>query len=499
MQPLELPLPEHLAGAEAEVQLGTNKSEAFADDTNVTCKQDRNCVLALKNILINFSRISGLQCNLEKTCIMFIGPRNEAEIAAISQLGFTIVNSLKVLGCLVKSDGINEETNFDTVIGKINQSAALWSRFNLSIKGRIAISKIMFVSHITYLGAILTPTPGQIKRMEDIIVNFVLRGTPFARDRLYAHPEKGGLGLVQIEHMLTSLKCSWLERILRDGVNDTWRGDLIVIGGHCFQNLREDSVHEFTNPLLQNIVQSYWIMALAWWKLNNNFMMAPLLRNPIFTRGRNPAGGFDNRAIDSTVVGQQQYMELEEKWLRCKYNDFVENGIIVPLATAQQRTGIQFTVNAYFNIVRAVNHAKVRYGKARTNNGTCLHISRILLRGTKGSKKYRRALSGDQKVTGLNISATYFTLIGVTQPDAAEGAALLGLWAKSYWPKEISTFLFQLYNNSLAVGARLSNRYQRDPDRIVDERCVFCRNEGYNIPMRETFMHLFYDCFMVKN
>ena len=46
MQPLELPLPEHLAGAEAEVQLGTNKSEAFADDTNVTCKQDRNCVLA---------------------------------------------------------------------------------------------------------------------------------------------------------------------------------------------------------------------------------------------------------------------------------------------------------------------------------------------------------------------------------------------------------------------------------------------------------------------
>ena len=191
-------------------------------------------------------------------------------------------------------------------------------------------------------------------------------------------------------------------------------------------------------------------------------------------------------------------MELEEKWLRCKYNDFVENGIIVPLATAQQRTGIQFTVNAYFNIVRAVNHAKVRYGKARTNNGTCLHISRILLRGTKGSKKYRRALSGDQKVTGLNISATFFTLIGVTQPDAAEGAALLGLWAKSYWPKEISTFLFQLYNNSLAVGARLSNRYQRDPDRIVDERCVFCRNDGNNVPMRETFMYLFYDCFMVK-
>ena len=115
-------------------------------------------------------------------------------------------------------------------------------------------------------------------------------------------------------------------------------------------------------------------------------------------------------------------------------------------------------VNAFFNIVHAVNHAKIRYGKARINNGTCLHISRILLRGTKGSKKYRRALSGDQKVTGLNITATFFTLIGIGQPDAVTGAALLVLWAKSYWPKEISTFLFQFYNNSLAVGARLSNQ-----------------------------------------
>ena len=80
----------------------------------------------------------------------------------------------KILGCLVDSDGISGEANFDSVLGKINQSAALWSRFNLSIKGRIAISKTMFISQATYLGAVLVPTPSQLQQMEEKIVSFVL-------------------------------------------------------------------------------------------------------------------------------------------------------------------------------------------------------------------------------------------------------------------------------------------------------------------------------------
>ena len=42
--------------------------------------------------LRNFSVISGLKCNLEKTCIMFIGPRDPVESPLIEELGFTLLS-----------------------------------------------------------------------------------------------------------------------------------------------------------------------------------------------------------------------------------------------------------------------------------------------------------------------------------------------------------------------------------------------------------------------
>ena len=62
-----------------EVVNGSDKTEAFADDTNVTAKQKASVLTGLKDILTEFAVISGLACNLEKTCIMKIGPTNQDE------------------------------------------------------------------------------------------------------------------------------------------------------------------------------------------------------------------------------------------------------------------------------------------------------------------------------------------------------------------------------------------------------------------------------------
>jgi len=97
-KPVDRPLPEFFAGKKVseDVLHASEKAEAFADDTNVTCKQKLASLRTLKNILINFGHISGLMCNLEKTCIMFIGPRDPVEAPLIEGLGFTVVNRIKV-------------------------------------------------------------------------------------------------------------------------------------------------------------------------------------------------------------------------------------------------------------------------------------------------------------------------------------------------------------------------------------------------------------------
>jgi len=51
-------------------------------------------LLALKNILEQFSRISGLVCNIEKTCLLRLGTVTGAVDPQILELRFTFVDSL---------------------------------------------------------------------------------------------------------------------------------------------------------------------------------------------------------------------------------------------------------------------------------------------------------------------------------------------------------------------------------------------------------------------
>ena len=117
-----------------------------------------------------------------KTCIMFIGPRDPAEAPLIEAMGFSIVKKIKILGVWVDSEGRNLNHNFKLASDKIRGQIILWSQFNLSMIGRIAISKTYLISQITYIGAILTPDADQLDEIQQLINNFVLRNMPLAKD-----------------------------------------------------------------------------------------------------------------------------------------------------------------------------------------------------------------------------------------------------------------------------------------------------------------------------
>ena len=95
----------------------------------------------------------------------------------------------------------------------------------------------------------------------------------------------------------------------------------------------------------------------------------------------------------------------------------------------------------------------------------------------------------------MNLIRTFCNLINQIPPtDEKKAIQYLGLWNKSFWPVRISNFLYQLFSNSLPVAARLGNRYKNDPLQTIDERCGWCSRDGYNVPERETFNHIYFDC-----
>jgi hypothetical protein len=96
-----LPVPSSpLYSTEPPVSKFAKKVFTFADDCNVLCKLEEESFARIKTVLEDFAKISGLECNLEKTNVLVIGEQIE-DVNAITNHGFVQKNSLKILGMSV--------------------------------------------------------------------------------------------------------------------------------------------------------------------------------------------------------------------------------------------------------------------------------------------------------------------------------------------------------------------------------------------------------------
>ena len=222
--------------------------------------------------MTDFERISGLKCNIDKTCVMFIGPIDPVEAPQIEEMGFRIVNKIKILGFSVSREGIVEDNNFASATDNIRKLIAQWTQYNLTLIGWISISKTFLISQLTYLGAVLTPKDDCLLTIKQLIENYVIGKMPLAKDRIYRKPDTGGLGLIDIGQLLDSLKCSWFLRIQLDGVNDNWR---LRLYRKCFFNplcFRPEHLDIEERPLEYAIGMSFWRFLQAFWNSNHNHL-----------------------------------------------------------------------------------------------------------------------------------------------------------------------------------------------------------------------------------
>jgi hypothetical protein len=84
------------------VSTHSNKVFTFADDCNVLCARDPMTLSRLKVVLLEFEQLSGLECNLDKTHILVVGP-DPGNYEEITELGFGIKKSLTVLGMKISN------------------------------------------------------------------------------------------------------------------------------------------------------------------------------------------------------------------------------------------------------------------------------------------------------------------------------------------------------------------------------------------------------------
>jgi exonuclease III len=104
----------------------TDKAEGFADDSTALILADQRSISFLEKSLVDFSEISGLSCNFEKSSITFIGdaPANLAT-------KFTVSDNFTLLGMTIDRNLECLQDNFLKTLKKIVSTINFWQRFDL--------------------------------------------------------------------------------------------------------------------------------------------------------------------------------------------------------------------------------------------------------------------------------------------------------------------------------------------------------------------------------
>ena len=145
---------------------------SYADDVSLLVNGKPENIVNVKNILDEFGKLSGLMINVEKTQILPINVSpNFAEY--IAETGFSIVKKLTILGLDITENFHSEETNFNKLMVKIRGMSLFWTKFKLSIVGRINIAKTYLLSQIRFFAPVIPFSKTQLQTLRNEIGSFV--------------------------------------------------------------------------------------------------------------------------------------------------------------------------------------------------------------------------------------------------------------------------------------------------------------------------------------
>jgi hypothetical protein len=287
-----------------ECNAETDKADCLADDTTVCMLLKISCLRKLKNILENFSIISGLKCNFEKTCVLTLNA-GVGDLDMVTELGYRPVQNLTLLGFKLDINGPMTDLIFQELYQKICRLITVWDRYRLSLPGRIGIFKTLLLSQLSFHGSILRPSNEMLSQIQNVMDNFVLGSTKVAKDRLYLEPKQGGLGLINLDTYLVGLHVAWVKKAATMCI-DNWGVDMRTLTcGNPY--ILGSSLHGIQlYPGLKTLADDFERFAYVFSKSDSNYKKSFIVNNKLFAR--------QDRRMLTTATFQQNnpFLDMEK-------------------------------------------------------------------------------------------------------------------------------------------------------------------------------------------
>jgi hypothetical protein len=465
----------------------TSKLEGFADDGTVIAQATPEAIIAVKEILSDFEIISGLRCNVDKSVILPVGFGNALVPEYIMNCGFPVVEKVSILGVDITNNFDDLTGNFNAKIQKITNVRNFWSRFRLSLPGRVLVAKTFMLSQIGYLGCIIRPTAEQMRTMSEIINNFIKGTLNVSRDKITLPTEEGGVGMIKIDSFITALQASWVKKI-RGKYTDNWRRDLLSFTGGEPIIANEALLRNTGSPILNEISRSLNEVKKCFYKQGTNLLESFLLFNPILNRFER------NTTAYLTLKNNRPNLELAEiTGLRVGHFWAAGTGMR-RLDEICELTGLNISLISYMRLGGILTPA-CRHLNADPKP---IGIGSLFAGTAKGSKVIRNVIQKaeiNEKKLFLKKSRqvnTFFALIAIPVPAEPQLKFAFSIWSQHFIPNKIREFSFKFFNNLLGLNTRVAHFNLN-----INAGCTFCVHarggEGEGAP-RETFLHLFYEC-----
>jgi exonuclease III len=468
----------------------THKAEGLADDSSASILLEVGSLSRLKTILVEFSLISGLKCNYDKTNVLPVGP----EVLINDDLresGFNFVNEITLLGFRFDKEGFKSAEMFQEIKHKITKLINIWDRYHLSLPGRIGISKSLLISQLGYIGSIVMPDEDTLKELQSLINKFILGSLKVANERLYMDPSKGGLGLINIKHFLIGLQAAWIKKA-ENSTRDNWRITVRNLSsGNCF-TINNKLINQRLHPVIFTLASSFCKFRDTFTSLDKNGLKSFILNCNNIPRGRDEEGILDLNFFRACGVDFDEF-----RLAKLTVSDFFTPDLRSFRSIEDLRviTNINFNLLLYIRLRHALVNFLQSFSTRDCNSSSSLAT---FFRPPKGeARRIRKILDRAAFIKPLhNLTSvkTFFRLCETEVPDPVSTGMLFGIWNNAFLTNRHRDFCFKFFNNQLPLNTRVSHFVAN-----LDRNCSLCIANNVGNVLPETFIHLFVDCPCTSN
>ena len=201
----------------------------YADDTSLFLKDKEDLEKAL-NIFELFEHISGLKLNRNKTQAMWLGTEKDN---ATKPCNLKWVRQIKILGIYFRSDvtAIEIDDNWKERLSNTQKTIQSWHRRNLSIYGKILITKTFLISPYIYIMQSIGLPDHVLIEINRIMFSFIWKKKysnqkafeKVKRKIMTQDYDKGGLKMIDMITFQKSLLLAWIPKIVNEDFISLWK------------------------------------------------------------------------------------------------------------------------------------------------------------------------------------------------------------------------------------------------------------------------------------